>query len=30
VSRVLLIFGVALLSLMAGALFMAGRIAAVK
>ena len=29
-SRVLLIFGVALLSLMAGALFMAGRIAAVK
>jgi thiol-disulfide isomerase/thioredoxin len=30
VSRVLLIFGVALLGLMAGALFMAGRIAAVK
>ena len=29
-SRVLLIFGVALLGLMAGALFMAGRIAAVK
>jgi thiol-disulfide isomerase/thioredoxin len=29
-SRTLLIFGVALLSLMAGALFMAGRIAAVK
>ena len=29
-SRILLIFGIALVSLMAGALFMAGRIAAVK